>query len=275
MYDPLTVLQTARVNRPYRNALEADAQYVQAAATREKALEAQHTLPAVHWPTSPLDTDVALDDWVAAVADARAAEQAREAKLTALRGLARDCEGVIVGCARVNPDRILKLLAAEFDALMAEVKSVVARLDGATSADAAIHRGTADAWRDLAPLRSRYDELRAAQNFVVQHEHELLQNSRSRYIDERHVNPDPLATDLALSNMDQAFAGWRQPDTRVTVVGEPPDRRPWPEDSAAQLVWLVTSDAKPWLPTIAQVKELHAQRRARLNQTDAEVGAAQ
>ena len=91
MYDPLTILQTARVNRPYRNALEADGQYVQAAATREKALEAQCTLPAVHWPTSPLDADVALDDWVAAVADARAAEQAREAKLT---GSPRPCAGL-------------------------------------------------------------------------------------------------------------------------------------------------------------------------------------
>ena len=179
----------------------------------------------------------------------------------------RDCEGVIVGCALVNPDRILKLLGAEFDALMAEVKSVVARLDGATSADAAIHRGTADAWRELAPLRSRYDELRAAQNFVVQHEHELLQNSRSRYIDERHVNPDPLASDLAISNMDQVFPDWWQPDTRVTLVGEPPARHPWPEDPVAQLVWTITSDAQPWLPTIAGLKELHAQRRARLNQT--------
>jgi len=267
MYDPLTILQTARVNRPYRNALEADAQYVQAAATREKAHEAQLALPAVHWPTSPLNADVALDDWLERVADARAAEQARETKLTALRGLLHDCDGQIVGRALVDPNRLLRSLAADFDALMAELKSVVDRLGGAKSAAEAVDVGddAVDAWRGLAPLRSRYDELRAAQNFVFQHEHELLQNSRSRYIDERHVNPDPLASDLAVRNLDEVFPEWRQPDTRVTLVGESPNRRPWPEDPVAQLVWMVTSEAQPWLPTIGQVKELHAERHRRLN----------
>ena len=47
MYDPLTILQTARTSRPFANALEADPQYVQAVAMREKALEAQLALPAV------------------------------------------------------------------------------------------------------------------------------------------------------------------------------------------------------------------------------------
>jgi hypothetical protein len=150
--DAMTILQTARVNRPFANALEADSRYAQAVAMREKALEAQRILPAVKWPPPPLNTDVTLDDWLRRVANARAAEQVREAQLTALRGLVRDCDGQIVGCALVDPNRLLRRLAAEFNALMTELESVVARLGGAKSAAEAVDVGNdaVTGWRGLA-----------------------------------------------------------------------------------------------------------------------------
>ena len=50
------------------------------------------------------------------------------------------------------------------------------------------------------------------------------------------------------------------------MQGSPPDRRPWPiNDVLAQLVWMIVSDAEPWLPTSTQLARLHTERRNRAN----------
>jgi hypothetical protein len=46
----------------------------------------------------------------------------------------------------------------------------------------------------------------------------------------------------------------------------PLDVRPWPKDDpVSQLVWLATSGAEPWIPTLTELDELAADRRDRVN----------
>ncbi len=78
----------------------------------------------------------------------------------------------------------------------------------------------------------------------------------SEYLD------DPLASDLSIANLDSIFPDWKRPPADKTIVGwERPDPRPWPtDDPIAQLVWLATSGAKLWVPTLKQLHELREQR---------------
>jgi len=86
-------------------------------------------------------------------------------------------------------------------------------------------------------------------------------NHRSPHVD------DPLADDTHIRNLDEVFPGWRDPDTRISMQGTPPDRRPWPTDPIEQLVWFVNGPADIWLPTTAELQRLHQQRIKRLNPT--------
>jgi hypothetical protein len=84
-------------------------------------------------------------------------------------------------------------------------------------------------------------------------------NHRSDHLD------DPLASDVIIRNLDELLPTWRDPDTRFAMQGTPPDRRPWPEDSVEQLVWLINSGAEVWLPTASQLAKLHTERRHRID----------
>jgi hypothetical protein len=79
------------------------------------------------------------------------------------------------------------------------------------------------------------------------HVNDLLRDSTSAHLE------DDIASDLILRNLDQLMPTWRRPDDRFTMgMRELGDRRPWPtDDPLAELVWLATSDAEPWLPTAA------------------------
>ena len=86
-----------------------------------------------------------------------------------------------------------------------------------------------------------------------------MATARSDYIE------DDLASDLQLANVDEVLPGWNRPDNRAALsFRELGDRRPWPiHDPIEQLVWLVTSDAEPWLPTTKDLAKLRAKRQAR------------
>ena len=142
---------------------------------------------------------------------------------------------------------------------MDQVQAAVARLNGASTAVEAIDTDTVQAWRELTPLRATYDSIRHAQQLVLLDA--PVMNHRSPHID------DPLADDTHLANLDDILPGWRDPDTRYTMQGAPPDRRPWPGDPVEQLVWMVRSDAEVWLPTEPELSALHAERRDRANPT--------
>ena len=156
---------------------------------------------------------------------------------------------------------MLRCFADELDELFNDMEPVVQRLGGATSPGEAVDVGDGGvtAWRQLPPLRARYDEIRRAQWEVMKTDHTRRQNSQSP------VFGDQIATDLVASNWDDTFPTWRQKDTTVYVFGEAPDRRPWPNDPVAQLVWMITSGLEMWVPTRAEIDALHAERQRRRN----------
>jgi hypothetical protein len=104
---------------------------------------------------------------------------------------------------------------------------------------------------------NNYDQIRIAQEWAMSGDLQFT-SWRSNYILD-----DPLATDIAIANLDQVFPAWREPDSTDTTFSDAPqdDPRPWPKDSLEQLIWLAASEAQPWVPTSADLSQLHAQRR--------------
>ncbi|MBZ4558585.1 hypothetical protein GBO17_14230 [Mycobacterium avium subsp. hominissuis] len=250
----------ARTNPYLHRALADFPEYSRAVELRAKVIQAQRELRGVAAVPNPADA-AGLDEFLAAVERRTLDELAFEAKRRALMSLRGEIDNRLPSIIAVHADAILASLAADFATLMTEVESVATELRGARNASEAIAHGAEDAWRRLPELRDEYDKLRSAQSSVmlVAVAPHILATAKSDYID------DPLASDLAIANLDEVLPGWRRPDNRATTTfGELGDRRPWPvDDPIEQLVWLVTSDAEPWLPTRADLSALRAKRQAR------------
>ncbi|MCA2248823.1 hypothetical protein JF729_13635 [Mycobacterium intracellulare] len=249
----------ARTNEYLHRALDEFPEYARAVELRAKVVHAQRELRGVSAIPSPTDAD-GLDEFLAAVERRAVYRLVFEAKQGALMSLRGELDNQLPSLIAVHADAILGSLAADFAALMAEVTSVASELNGARNASEAIAHGAESAWRQLPELRDRYDRIRAAQQSVVlvAFEPHMLATARSHHIQ------DELASDLHLANLDKVLPGWKRPDNRAaTSFGELGDRRPWPiDDPIEQLVWLVTSDARPWLPTAKDLAALRGKRQA-------------
>lgn len=251
---------SARTNEYLRRALDPFPDYAQAIELRARVIQAQRELRGVGAVPNPETAD-GLEDFLASVEQRTLDELAFEAKRRALMSLRGEIDNRLPSILTMHCDAILGTLADEFAQLIAEVTTVAEELDGARNASEAIERGTESAWRRLPELRDQYDRIRAAQQSVVQvaFEPHVLATAQSRFIE------DELASDLQLANLDEVLPGWKGPDRRAaTSFAELGDRRPWPvDDPLAQLIWLVTSAAEPWLPTAKDLAGLRAKRQAR------------
>jgi hypothetical protein len=256
-----SLMAKANANRYMHKALTSWPDYSRLVALRGKVIQQQRALAPIPAALPPTAADADFDAWLTEVASAANAQRDREVKHGALGDLLRDVDTGIVAIAEVHTETLLESLATDLTDLMADVKTVVSRLDGATTAAAAIANGTADAWRELPQLREEYDDLRDAQ-LTVMHAADFIhiQNAQSPHID------DEMATDLALANLDELVPGWRNPaPAHISISGTIPDRRPWPTDPVEQLVWLAASNARPWVPTLAQLYRLQERRRTKDN----------
>jgi hypothetical protein len=264
---PTSALQIearCRSNEHYAKAVAVtQPDYSAALLLRDKAMQRKRSVqfPMVVWPTEPTSARD-IDRYLTAYAAAAEEERTRSRDAQALDAVIGACERRM-GAAVDDPDALLKVLAADLDELLTRVADVCRRLNGASTPTQAIDNDTAAVWRELPPLRREYDDVRAAQTLVMLDA--PAGNHRSDHID------DPLASDLILANLDDLIVpNWRQPDNRFVMQGTPPDRRPWPvDDELAQLVWLIVSDAEPWLPTSVELARLHTQRRHRIDPTGA------
>jgi hypothetical protein len=247
----------ARTNKHYADAVRAVPGYLEALALRDKAQARKRDIlfPAVAWPSAPAHVDD-LDAYLAEYTAAFEEEQTRARDTAALDTVVGACERQMRTVID-NPDALLTVLAADLDQLMTQVRNVVSRLNGATNPTEAIDNDTVDAWKELPALRREYDSVRHAQTFVLLDDPAM--NHRSDHLD------DPLASDVIIRNLDEVLPSWRDPDTRFAMQGTPPDRRPWPESSVEQLVWLINSGAEVWLPTAGQLAKLHTERRHRID----------
>jgi hypothetical protein len=265
MADAMRVMNAANTNLYFRAAVERNPAYGRAIAVRETALAAQRRFPPAAAPLSPLLADVGLDDWLDAMLVAEAAERDRKARLFQLEELVRDCNNQIGG-VMLQPDPLLRLIAKDLDKLMNQVRTALPGLRGATNPSEAINLGVADQWKNLDALRETYDDIRSGQSLVIDGDdlgRQYRQAAKSSYLTERGID-DPLASDLAVANLDDIWIGWRKPPT-IGLGREPIDGRPGPAEPVAQLVWLASGDVEVWIPTLAELDELAADRRERMN----------
>jgi hypothetical protein len=253
----LRIIQRCEGNIYYRDAVATPA-WSDAVALRDKLMHKRTTLQAPIRPQSPpitADVDTWLDGWLDDVARTDESERTRAAKLAALDSLITRCD-LEIQAVQHNPNPVLAKLGRDMDGLMTgDIASSVRLLNGAHTPAAVVTAGDPDAlgaWQELASLRDEYDKIRQAQDWTTANDHRF-QNWKSEYLD------DDLASDLSIANLDEIFPAWRRPAAAVTRW-DGPNPRPWPTDPVAQLVWLATSGAKVWVPTLVQLGELRDQR---------------
>jgi hypothetical protein len=251
-------------NPYYAKALRANPAYERALALRDKAFRtrADHALSRPHGPALPVTVDDDIDEWLTTAAATAAAESEWAAKDQALAALVARCDSNIQGVG-MDRDAILHSLHDDLDELMARVSTAVDRLGGAHTPSEVIAAGVGDAWNELAALRTEYDEVRAAQDMAMIGADSEMASARSNYLWE-----DPMASDTQIANLDKTFPGWRdKASTTFTTAAPSWDGRPqpWPADPVGQLVWIATSGARTWIPTIGQLNALWTKRRRNAN----------
>jgi hypothetical protein len=256
--EPHRILALARVNQYFRKAISANPAFPAAIALRDRAKQARDELPPVQWPDTPgIDDD--FSERLGAVPHAEAAERAHKAQMVWLTEQIGRYDSDITMCVLNDPDGLLESLNRDFQALMKDIDAAVQRLGPAHTPAEVIANNTSHAYNEVRALLQPRDALRTAQFAVVAiAAPHMLQASKSMHLD------DVLASDMMIANLDEVFPQWRQPRPR-NMDGTLNDLRPWPgTDAVADQVWLSTS-AKPWIPTLKQLDELHAERRNRLN----------
>lgn len=160
-------------------------------------------------------------------------------------------------------DLILGSLQNDLTALLERVTQALPELGGATTAEQAIAADAGAAWKQLTALADDYDALRQAQTFVmIRGSVSLWQSSTPQFPGEDHAN------EAFIRNIAELWSNWRQPGlnrSRIDLSDNVTRGRdePWPADHGPELlIWLVNSDAQPWIPTGKQLRELWAERNA-------------
>jgi hypothetical protein len=258
------VMQRAE-NPYYAKALRLNPNYDEALELRQQAILARsrHALSRPHAPLIPTTTNADLDGWLNAAAAAAAAETEWLAKDSALAKLIAHCESRIQGVG-LDHDAVLQSLHADLNELMDRVAAAVERLGGARTPLEVIAADTGDAWNELQELHPEYETIRKAQDLAMSGSPEISM-AASNYLWD-----DPLASDARIANLDEVFPHWRdQAPPSVVSLNRSWDGRaqPWPADPVGQLVWLATSGAKAWIPTIHDLNKLWEARRRRANGT--------
>lgn len=251
-------------NAYLRAALAEIPDYGRLTALRAKLIDCQVALMPPAVPTPPHTADDDIEGWLTQVNEHAGARRAWQEHFDALTAQVQHANALLANIPAAHSEALLTHLGHELTALMAETATVTDQLKGARTAAEAIAKGVADSWQQLGPLRQSYDVLREAQSQLMARiaDPTILANGTSPYL------ADELASDLMIANLDQVLPGWRAPQTgAIRMQGPDPDRRPWPADPIGQLVWLVVSDARPWIPTITELQKLWTARKNLIDPT--------
>ena len=255
------VLDRLNANRYYRVAVETP-DLDEAIELRARAIRMRAELPPVPAVPLPATPDADLDAWLDDAAATVQLEFTRAARDDALARLI-DTQEMRISRVTTTPDPSLARLDEIMQTIMGIARRLVERLDGHHNAAQIVANGDPKplaAYQELRQLRAEeYDAIRTAQDWITSTDHRVTAY-RSRYL-----HDDDLASDFTLGNLDDVFPQWREPkaaEYSITVRSDQPDPRPWPKDPTEQLIWMVTSDAKVWVPTWAQLGELQRQRIA-------------
>lgn len=251
-------------NEYLRAALAEIPDYGRLSALRAKLITYQIGLTPPAEATPPHSADDDIEGWLTEVNEHTAAHRAWQERFDALTAQVQHAGALLANIPTAHSETLLTHLGRELAALMAQTATVTDQLKDARTANEAIAKGVADSWQQLDPLRQSYDVLREAQSQLMARvgNPTILANSSSQYL------VDELASDLMVANLDEVLPGWRAPQTGIIrIQGPDPDRRPWPADPTEQLVWLITSNAQAWIPTLDELHKLWATRKARIDPT--------
>jgi hypothetical protein len=249
-------------NRYYADAVERVPGYAQAWAVAAEAQQRLHELPAIVTDLRlPLGTGHIDDEWVQAAVDTQTLAAATDVRRRILTEVRDQAHNHVTSTVNIHADIVL---AALNDALAEQIdrgRLLCKALQGARTPAEAIAAGTAaaQAWAALAENVAEYRQIRAAQSTVMVEFVEMVQAAKSPR------NPDTRASDLLLSNLDQVRPGWRMPG--VDYSGASLWTPPWPGDDTEYFVWLCTGEARPWVPTLADLERLWQSRKPTLEHT--------
>lgn len=209
----------------------------------------------------PFDSGRISDEWLESIVEAQRVRADNERRRGVLATLVNDGNMRAAQLLSTATDDLLTAYQSELKRLLAEVSDLAEQLDGITTADAALRADRVAQWKELIRLADDHDTLRSRQ---LEH-----YDWQIKFESSPAIQGEPYASDLYLSNLDEIWPGWRNPQ-RTTIhlnaVGGAAERlEPWPADKTQLLLWLVRSPAKPWIPTHRQIQRLRQDRVARAN----------
>lgn len=258
---PQLIVDRCAANHYYRAAVETD-ELVEAIELRARALRTRAELPPVPVVPMPAKDGAELDAWLETATQAVELERNRTVRDETLSRLIGSLDMRIAGITS-NVDPALARLNDSMNSVMSIAAKLVSRLMGCHTAAAIVANGDPDplaAYQDLRRLRANeYDAIRTAQTWVMTASTRRVINFHSDWLID-----DDLADDAQIGDLDRLFPSWKRQrgaDSITAITDQPqPDPRPWPKDKTEQLIWMVSSGAKVWVPTFAQLGALGRQR---------------
>ncbi|WP_159842395.1 hypothetical protein [Nocardia sp. CY41] len=251
-------------------ALGADDEYTRAFRVAEQAEQRLRALtPAPNYSDAVadiLDAGQLPADFGEWLREHNTAQGRYDAERQALTNLRTDAAARCWAILTANPGRLLTNLHQQLTALIDQASASAAVLGDITDAEDIVRAGhdAVQAFGALDQAHGKYIEIRSAQQKVMREcvDDILVRNCRSDQCN------DKAATDAYFANLDELYPGWRrrpgQPDRQYLGAGpDPRDGVPWPQDGPMQLAWFINHGAEFWVPTPAQLEELHKQRRER------------
>ncbi len=167
-------------------------------------------------------------------------------------------------------DAGLAVLADQLEHLLSEARPVAAKLDGVRDADAAIAAGTVAEWTRFRALADRHTELREAQatlltdtlhppdtpraSTVATRDVRALVAAHGTVADAAELYPDGLPE--VVPQEDTIAANVRIVNGRVVTTAtttRPEAAPPWLGSPVDALAYLATPDARPWVPSLADL----------------------
>jgi hypothetical protein len=250
-----------RLTEITENLLPSDYSIVARAVRAAQKLMMEMKPPSPPTDAHPFTSGEISESWITGTVDLEANAQRLDKRRGVLLTLVRDGRSQCQSMRASTHRHVLHAFNAELEALLDEVRKVSDELGDVDTATKAITNDHGAQWKRLAELADEYDELRSAQR--------QLMDSDVIHAATPEQPGDPHASDLCLSNLDAIWPEWRRggPDGRTVNLGTHSALRhePWPADPVEFLIWLVRSEAQPWIPDEHQLEELRQDRIARAN----------
>ena len=160
----------------------------------------------------------------------RASREAAECIYDAVRNAA---EEIVTGHLRPALEQLMAK-AANFETKLRDVRLEVTDASMLTASKA-----QQDAWVELKTLAERYVEIRAGRQTLKDIGYKPGIDGDDGGLFEEFENFDDLWPQ---------YGGW----TAAT------QKAPWPSERTNRLIWIVRSEARPWMPTVAEQNEAYA-----------------